>query len=104
MRSCVCVCACVCVCVCVCVCICVFVLFHRKGFFRLQRCLTSKDEIPARRQTGEKTIWYIDLAKRWYISIGCKSAPDDPKADKWQKDTKDKESILLLRIESLALA
>ena len=33
-----------CVCVCVCararLCICVFILFHRKGFFRLQRCLS----------------------------------------------------------------
>ena len=42
---CVCVCtrACVCVCVCACacmhVCVCVFILFHHKGFFRLQQCL-----------------------------------------------------------------
>ena len=28
---------CVCVCVCVCVYVCVFLLFHRKGFFLLQR-------------------------------------------------------------------
>ena len=27
--------------------------------------------------------------------------PDDPKADKWQKDTKDKESILVLRYKNL---
>ena len=87
-----------CVCVCVCararVCICVFILFHRKGFFRQQRCLTSKDEIPARRQTGEKMIWYIDLAKRWYISIGCKSAP------MILKQTSDKK---ILKIRSLFL-
>ena len=25
--------------VCVCMCVCVFILFHRKGFFLLQRCL-----------------------------------------------------------------
>ena len=40
-NNCVCMCVYVCVCVCVCVCVyvCVFILFHRKGFFRLQRCL-----------------------------------------------------------------
>ena len=27
------------VCVCMCVCVCVFILFQRKGFFRLQQCL-----------------------------------------------------------------
>ena len=27
-----------CVCVCVCVCVCLFILFHRRGFYRLQWC------------------------------------------------------------------
>ena len=56
---------------------------------------TSKDKTPAHRPAGEKTIWYISSTRKddIYVDIGYKSATQQ--TDKWRKDTKDKEAILI---------
>ena len=55
---------------------------------------TSKDETLARWQTGEKTICYIGNLRKddiyWYRISQLRA-----KADKWRKDTKDKEATLI---------
>ena len=53
---------------------------------------TSKDKNSSRQLTGEKTIWYNVLHEKMiYTDIGYTSIL----ADKWQKDTKDKEATLI---------
>ena len=54
-----------------------------------------KDETPAHRPTGEKTIWYISSAreKMIYVDIGYKLPTQQ--TDKWRKNTKDKEAALI---------
>ena len=61
--------------------------------YRKMSYFTSKDENSSPQHTGEKAIWYNALHKRWYIMIQDISQ-SWPKADKWQKDTKDKEATL----------
>ena len=56
-----------CVCVYVCVCVCVFILFQRKGFFRLQQCLGHSWEV----RINDLVLWvsYQVLLPSSFISF-----------------------------------
>ena len=55
---------------------------------------TSKDVTPARRKTGDNTIWYTGSCEKMIcMDIGYKTATCQ--AVNLRKDTKDKEAILI---------